>query len=97
MSDRVKRFEKAGLLGCFDGTGVNSENYKEVLSGNSAPEWISINEGPPDEGKWVLIGGKNIQSVDHGCRLGDCYYMHGELDKKMLWATHWMPLPEPPK
>jgi len=30
-SPQVKRFKKAGLMGCFDDTGVNSENYKEFL------------------------------------------------------------------
>lgn len=32
-SPLMKRFKKAGLLGCFDGTGVNSENCKEILYG----------------------------------------------------------------
>ncbi len=27
-------FKKAALIGCFDGTGVTSENYKEILYGN---------------------------------------------------------------
>ncbi len=31
LSPRIARLKKAGLLGCFDGTGVNSENYKDVL------------------------------------------------------------------
>lgn len=30
---RIKRFEEAGLMGCFDGTGVTSENYKDILNG----------------------------------------------------------------
>lgn len=31
LSPRMARFKKAGLLGCFDGTGVNSENYKDFI------------------------------------------------------------------
>jgi hypothetical protein len=31
LSPRMARLKKAGLLGCFDGTGVTSENYKEIL------------------------------------------------------------------
>ncbi len=31
LSPRMARFKKAGLLGCFDGTGVNSENYRDFL------------------------------------------------------------------
>ncbi len=31
LSPRMTRLKKAGLLGCFDGTGVNSENYKDIL------------------------------------------------------------------
>lgn len=30
-SPLMKRLRKTGLLGCFDGTGVTSENYKQVL------------------------------------------------------------------
>lgn len=28
----IKCLEKSGLIGCFDGTGVNSENYKSLFS-----------------------------------------------------------------
>ena len=28
---RIERLKKAGLWGCFDGSGVNSTNYKDVL------------------------------------------------------------------
>ncbi len=31
LSPLMARFKKAGLLGCFDNTGINSENYKEFL------------------------------------------------------------------
>ncbi len=34
LSPLMARFKKAGLLGCFDGTGVNSQNYKEILNGS---------------------------------------------------------------
>ena len=32
MTRRMDRFKECGLLGCFDGTGVTSENYKEILN-----------------------------------------------------------------
>lgn len=60
-------------------------------------EWISVKDRLPEASTWILIGGANIGSVDHGCRIGNDFYMHGEYDKKMSWATHWMPLPKPPK
>jgi hypothetical protein len=31
VSTRMARFKKAGLIGCFNDTGVNSDNYKEIL------------------------------------------------------------------
>jgi hypothetical protein len=31
LSPLMARFKKAGLLGCFDNTGINSKNYKELL------------------------------------------------------------------
>ncbi len=60
-------------------------------------EWINIKDKHAPENLWVLVGGGDIGSVDYGCRIGEKYYMFGEMDKKITWATHWMLLPEPPK
>jgi len=32
ISPRMQRFKDAGLLGCFDGSGVTSENCKDVMN-----------------------------------------------------------------
>jgi len=34
ISKRMDRLQKAGLIGCFDDTGVNSSNYKEFIYGS---------------------------------------------------------------
>jgi hypothetical protein len=31
LSPRMQRFKDSGLLGCFDDTGITSENYKDHL------------------------------------------------------------------
>jgi hypothetical protein len=31
LSPRMQRFKDAGLLGCFDDTGINSENCKDKM------------------------------------------------------------------
>lgn len=45
LSPRMKRFKVAGLLGCLDGTGVTSENYKDNLMGKM--EWIKFVDSHP--------------------------------------------------
>lgn len=55
--------------------------------------WHSVEE-PPKDGEWVLIWGDGfhvpIQAFhESGCWLDDQY--------EKYTATHWMPLPEPPK
>ena len=34
LTARMQKFKDAGLIGCFNGTGVNSSNYKEVIMSN---------------------------------------------------------------
>jgi len=67
------------------------------MEGKVMSEWISVKDRLPDEAKWVLTGSCNIGAVDHGCRIGNDFFMHGEMNKKMNWVTHWMPLPQPPR
>lgn len=31
----LSKLEKAGLLGCFDKTGVNSSNYKKIINNDA--------------------------------------------------------------
>jgi hypothetical protein len=38
MSARMARFRQAGLIGCFNGTGVTSSNYKEIIYGSFDPD-----------------------------------------------------------
>jgi Protein of unknown function (DUF551) len=91
----IDRFKKAGLMGCFDGSGVTSENYKEILYG---PEWISVKDRLPEEGTLVLIHrtGEPL-SVDYTVDIpSEGPIWACLLQDEMYKVTHWMPLPEPP-
>jgi hypothetical protein len=38
-SKRIIAFEKAGLIGCLNGTGINSKNYKKIIY-KQEKKWI---------------------------------------------------------
>lgn len=42
-SERMKKLEASGLIGCLNETEVTSENYKDRLMG-----WIDVEEKYPD-------------------------------------------------
>ena len=62
-------------------------------------DWISVKDRLPEHDSLVLIYSKNgIEMVVYNgidsCwddSTGDDYY------RDIDWATHWMPMPEPPK
>lgn len=61
------------------------------------PEWISVNEKYPEDGRHVLIAYKNSEYVsvgyfDEGFAEWDSLY-----DNEIVRPDYWMPLPEPPK
>lgn len=44
VSSRMDRLKKAGLIGCFDDTGVDSSNYKEIIYGGmTAKTHLKVN------------------------------------------------------
>jgi len=70
MSERMKMLEEAGLLGCLDGTGVTSTNYKEILYGgsvcgecnsmnvnNKMDKWFDFNVCQPKNNAIVYVSG----------------------------------------
>ncbi len=59
-------------------------------------EWIDINDELPPIGEWILIGSASIKCVDYGAYFNGKFYMCGEEDKPIHWATHWSPLPDSP-
>ena len=66
--------------------------------GNYIPEWISVEERLPEEDTRVLVY-LEIPKLDA------LTYTHCDTDRILYgkwvrwggYATHWMPLPEPPK
>jgi hypothetical protein len=109
LSPRMKKIREAGLEGCFDGSGVTSENYKEILR----MKWISVKDELPEHGQAVLVfqtfpPGTLFQAIalplnrckckvleyqDRGGRIA-FISRNGELHE---FVSHWMPLPTPPK
>jgi len=94
-------------MGCFDGTGVNSENYKGYLG-----QWISVKDQLPGRiGKYLVFFIRDVDPCQNILFNGSFKVVRWEVYSKMNgsrygWAvsgisrkqiTHWMPLPEPPK
>ena len=92
---RLERFKKAELMGCFNGTGVASTNYKEHLYGM---EWISVKDQLPSKGDEVLTFYEdyfNVASILYFDDENRPHFISGSY--VFDHVTHWMPLPEPPK
>lgn len=102
LSPRMKRLEEAGLLGCFDNTGVNSTNYKGILM----DKWIDIRDQLPEFDKKVL-------AYSLGATLTYICFRPEENEYNEHWSIceasdcscvgctapidYWMPLPTPPE
>ena len=79
-----------GLIGCLDGTGITSENYKEILNGHG---WIKCTDRLPDRDEFILLGWTGAHFIPYD-----------KIDRKTMRSTcadlaltHWMPVPGPPK
>jgi len=73
------------LRGCFNGTGITSENYKEYLFGMH-DQWISVKDkSPPKEDKFLFhyhfgtgLGnyGRRYRDINGNSEyLGECYHL----------------------
>lgn len=70
-------------------------------------EWIDIYEKRPDYGHPVLVVANGVtqnvtmtlDGADDTPDLFEPYFFESDDNCKFFWheATHWMPLPEPPK
>ncbi len=88
------------MKGCFNGSGVTSTNYKEILYRENM-EWISVKDRLPNDDESVLMMDEELSCIPtigwyekngdtHGFFTADhCFRMR-------LIVTHWMPLPESP-
>lgn len=107
LSERMERFNKAGLLGCFDGTGVTSENYKEYLNGKNM-NWIKVTDQPfPKDGSQFLCYQEQfnlfaIVSFNPANDLDEDLWPEGYLyvaDTEYFfhprYCSHWMKLEKP--
>lgn len=62
-------------------------------------EWISVKDELPEKGRYLLSDG---EKVSYGWVIDKQYYKrppkeHFRTSTGFFDATHWMPLPEPPK
>ena len=58
----------------------------------AAPQWISVKDRLPEDASDVLIAWAD--GVSEACFCDETWCREG---RRLLWVTHWMPLPEPPK
>ena len=100
----IKNLE--GIISDYTSNGFYPEKFgiddfidliKEIPT-ISAPQWISVEDGPPDKLEPVLI--------TDGMEVEEGYLNHWSVwltmngmrwDKFLKPITHWMPKPEPPK
>jgi hypothetical protein len=75
---------------------AKSVNEAAEILRNRKPKWISVEDRLPEKYHQVLVYGQNGLQIDYyaGAKsiCGNPLFMISEAK-----ATHWMPLPEPPK
>jgi hypothetical protein len=90
--------KKAGLIGCLDGTGVTSENYREKMFESN---WVSVKDRLPDTDSLVVIWNEK-RPCNYLIAIYSAYdkeFMHYEYAKVLTWPveiSHWLPLPKVP-
>ena len=60
-------------------------------------EWISVKERLPESSKCVLLFSKNGGVAEGAWDESERCFVQWRWSAKNVKATHWMPLPEPPK
>lgn len=91
MKNKLDKLHKAGLIGCLNNTGVNSENYKNFM------KWINVkDELPKEDGLYLTYHPPN-----NVFQRGYIVIRFIVLEQRWLtpWCdeiTHWMYLPEAP-
>jgi hypothetical protein len=70
------------------------EEIKDQVAGVSKmmPQWISVKDRLPEDASDVLIAWAD--GVSEACFCDETWCREG---RRLLWVTHWMPLPAPPK
>ena len=97
---------KKRMLGYYDcvSESTSKENYKgetlmnyevadmieDCIDNAPAVEWISVEERLPEkDGLYIIVGRSGTPHAAH--------YYTGKNGFSNPYATHWMPMPEPPK
>lgn len=100
ISDRMKRFDEAGIMGCFNDTGITAANCKSFLES----PWIStkIRPAPPMETVQLCVDGKVIVGWNESIQPEeDPSYCSWEGWPESCISgegvTHWAPLLKAPR
>ena len=84
-------------------TVLNEPTIKQRADGIMAliggSEWISVDDGLPDEGAYVVLRGEEMYPTTGYLEFHSKghYWKCLEYDTYLGPITHWMPLPEPSK
>lgn len=71
---------------------INADKaYHQGLK-DGAPQWISVKDRLPEDASDVLIAWAD--GVSEACFCDETWCREG---RRLLWVTHWMPLPDGPK
>ncbi|ENP2072457.1 DUF551 domain-containing protein [Klebsiella michiganensis] len=69
------------------------QNIPEII-----PGWIPVSERMPEVGDIVLTAMEGVVNVgEMECSAANCRFFTSVISGRELPATHWMPLPAPPK
>ena len=79
------------------GTGDALDMIDDAPTADVAPraEWIRVDERLPERWKYVIVCDE-CKDVGVARHLGNGHFEWTD-DENIAFATHWMPLPEPPK
>ena len=62
-------------------------------------KWISVEDEKPKDGDYSILIAYDNGSVEMGQAIWviEMVHVQDEYDRKWPTATHWMPMPDPPK
>ena len=93
LSERLERIARGQVWGAGD-----HETLDEAIELARRVEWQPLETAPKD-GREILLFAQGILVVAHWDEFGRGWVMRerGKPKDQWVFASHWMPLPEPPE